>query len=116
MAVMDSTLTGRQLEAHIFDKSANLLQQIVDTWGSRGHEARLKDAVTRTQLLWSVFQAALTDPENPLADNIKSSVLHLSMFIDRRLYATLADPTPDKLESIIDVHRQLAAGLRGSGP
>ena len=113
-AVMKNTLTGRQLEAHVLLETADRLQRVVDTWDSQGHEARLSDAISRTHTLWCVFQDALADADNPMADDVKSNILSLSLFIDRRLFATLADPTPDKLAAVINIHRELAAGLCAS--
>jgi len=107
---MNNTLTGRQLEAHVLLKAADRLQQVIDEWGSDGHESRLRDAISRTQMLWSIFQASLLEPDNLIDDDIKTNVLSLSLFIDRKLFATLADPTPDKLASVIKIHRLLAVG------
>ncbi len=113
-AVVNSTLVGRQLEAHVLLKAADRLQMVIDTWGAQGHESRLHDTISRTQILWNVFQDALLKENNPIEEDIKINVLNLSMFIDRQLYATIADPTPDRLTSIINIHRELAAGLNTS--
>jgi flagellar protein FlaF len=110
-AVVNSTLVGRQLEAHVLLKAADRLQMVIDTWGSQGHEDRLRDTISRTQILWNVFQDALLKENNPIEEDIKINVLNLSMFIDRQLFAVIADPTPDRLTSIINIHRELAAGL-----
>ena len=115
-AVKNNTLAGRQLEAHVLLRAADRLQQIVDTWGSQGHDTRLSEVISRAHMLWSIFQDALANANNPMADDIKTNVLNLSLFIDRRLFATLADPTPDKLTTIINIHRELAAGLSISAP
>jgi|GEM_PF-2617374 len=113
-AVVNNTLVGRQLEAHVLLKAADRLQMVIDIWGSQGHEDRLHDAISRTQILWNIFQDALIKENNPIDEDIKINVLNLSMFIDRQLLSTLANPTPDRLLSIINIHRELAAGLNTS--
>jgi flagellar protein FlaF len=40
--------------------------------------------------------------------------LRLSAFVDRRIFETLAAPAPEKLEAIININNNIAAGLRGS--
>jgi hypothetical protein len=40
------------------------------------------------------------------------NLLRLSAFVDRQIFAVLADPAPERLQSIIDVNLSLAAGLR----
>jgi flagellar protein FlaF len=61
-------------------------------------------------MLWSIFQAALLEPDHPINDDVKTNILSLSLFIDRKLFATLADPTPDKLAAVVKIHRLLAIG------
>jgi len=39
-------------------------------------------------------------------------LLKLSAFIDRRILETMADPSPEKLTAIININRNIAAGLR----
>jgi flagellar protein FlaF len=38
----------------------------------------------------------------------------LAAFIDRRIFDTMAFPSPQKLKIVIDINSNLAAGLRSS--
>jgi flagellar protein FlaF len=38
----------------------------------------------------------------------------LAAFIDRRIFETMAFPSPEKLKIVIDINNNLAAGLRSS--
>jgi flagellar protein FlaF len=38
----------------------------------------------------------------------------LAAFIDRRIFETMAYPSSEKLNIVIDINNNLAAGLRGS--
>jgi flagellar protein FlaF len=43
---------------------------------------------------------------------LRLDVLRLAAFIDRRIFETLAYPSPEKLSIVIDINNNLAAGLR----
>jgi len=37
--------------------------------------------------------------------------LRLSAFVDKRTFQVMAEPSPDKLQALIDINRNIAAGL-----
>lgn len=112
-SVEKTTLDGRALEAHVLMRAANLLADVRDSWGCQDDEARLEEALIHNQKVWSFFQAEVTQPENPLPDEIKRNVLALSVFVDKRTFELMAYPDAGKLDILIEINRNLAAGLRG---
>jgi flagellar protein FlaF len=44
---------------------------------------------------------------------IKQNLLALSVFVDRRIFEVMAYPAPEKLDILININRNIAAGLRG---
>jgi flagellar protein FlaF len=56
----------------------------------------------------------LSDPKNPLPKKLKEDLLSLSAFIDTRIFDILSFPSPEKLNAIINININIAAGLRGS--
>lgn len=111
--VEKSTLGGRDLEAHVLLRAANMMAAARDSWGQPGHDERLEEVLTHNQKVWSFFQAEITQPDNPLPDEIKQNVLALSVFVDKRIFEIMAYPEPGKLDILIEINRNLAAGLRG---
>ena len=58
----------------------------------------------------SVFQKLINQ-------KLKENVLSLSAFIDKRIFEVMAFPSPEKLNIIININQNIAAGLRDSpGP
>jgi len=53
--------------------------------------------------------------DNPLPEEVKHNLLSLSLFIDRRTFEALAYPAPEKLDILININLNVAAGLRGEG-
>jgi flagellar protein FlaF len=90
-----------------------ILEECRDNWDAPGQEQILSAALRRNQVLWSIFQAELTDPDNPLPKELKENILSLSLFIDKRTLEIMAFPSPEKLSAIININLNLAAGLRG---
>ena len=69
------------------------------------------EAIKHNQRLWTVFQVALCDPENPLPRELKITLLNLSRYIDRVSFRAVTEFAPQLLNSLIDINRIIAAGL-----
>jgi len=74
----------------------------------------MTNAVRINWRLWTIFQAELTEPTNPLPREIRQNLLSLAAFIDKQSMAVLADPKPELLDVLININRQIAAGLSES--
>jgi flagellar protein FlaF len=109
-----ATIPGGELEATVLVRVANRLQECQDRWGEADHESRLQEALDYSQKVWTFFQGELTRPDHPLPATLRQDLMNLSLFIDRRIFESMAHPAPEKLTAII-INRNIAAGLRGSG-
>ncbi|MDP2431755.1 MAG: flagellar biosynthesis regulator FlaF [Pseudomonadota bacterium] len=112
-SVEKATLSQRDLEATVLTKAALQLQSLRDNWTRENHDAQLEDALSYNQRVWSFFQAELSVDENPLPEEIRRNLLALSFFVDRRSFDMLAYPAPEKLDVLISINNNVAAGLRG---
>ncbi|MDP6717435.1 MAG: flagellar biosynthesis regulator FlaF [Pirellulaceae bacterium] len=61
--------------------------------------------------LWTIFQADVASDENPLPPGIKANILSLSVFIDKHTVGALTEPEERRLEVLININRNVAAGL-----
>jgi flagellar protein FlaF len=73
----------------------------------------LREALRLNQRLWSIFQAALSEPDCPLPKDVRDNVLTLSLMIDRHVMARLGDLDGSKIQPILDINRAIAEGLAG---
>jgi len=71
----------------------------------------LREALRLNQRLWSIFQAALSEPDCPLPKDVRDNVLALSVMIDRHVMARLGDLDGSKIGPILDINRAIAEGL-----
>lgn len=113
-SVEKKSLSGRETEARVLTQAAVKLIDCQQNWEAPGLKNRLNEALQYNQKIWSIFQSEVSNPGNPLPTEIKLNILNLSRFIDRRIIETMASPHPDKLNTIIRINQNIAAGLRGS--
>jgi flagellar protein FlaF len=106
------TLSGRELEAAVLTKAAQKLTLCQNNWEASDREEKLNEALKYNQKVWTLFQSELSNPENPLPKKLKEDLLSLSAFIDKRIFDTLSFPAPEKLNAIININLNIAAGLR----
>lgn len=111
-SVDKKTMSGRDVEAAVLTKAALKLKECQDNWNTHDRDAKLEVALKFNQRIWSILQGDLAREDNPLPTPLKVNLLTLSAFIDRRIFETMAYPTPDKLTVIININNNLAAGLR----
>jgi flagellar biosynthesis activator protein FlaF len=109
--VEKTTISGRETEARVLTQAAIKLQVCQKNWQDGNFEA-LDAALKYNQKIWSIFQSELAKDDNPLPTEIKRDLLKLAGFIDRRIFETMSFPSPEKLDIIIKINQNIAAGLR----
>jgi flagellar protein FlaF len=95
-------------------KAAALLKRCQANWDAADRDQQLEKALKYNQLLWSFFQTALANPDNPLPRKLKEDILKLSLFVDQRIFEIISYPSPEKISVIIDINTNIAEGLRGN--
>jgi flagellar protein FlaF len=113
-SVAKATLSGREIEAAVLTKAAVKLKDCKDNWDAPDRENRLEEALKYNQRIWSIFQSELSREDHELPKKLRLDIFRLASFIDRRIFETLAFPSPEKLKIVIDINNNLAAGLRSS--
>jgi flagellar protein FlaF len=103
----------RELEAALLLKAAFKLQNLIDDWSKAGTE--LAPALTYNGRIWSILATSATEPTNPLPKEIKQSIAQLALVIFQRIFDVNEEPSPDKLNLLVRINRDVAAGLRGQG-
>jgi flagellar protein FlaF len=108
------TISGRETEARVLSEAAMKLIKVQNDWDHEDRDQRLDEALRYNQKLWSLFQGELQREDNPLPKKLRIDILRLSLFIDKRIFEVMAFPVREKLDIIIRINQNIAAGLRGS--
>jgi flagellar protein FlaF len=109
--VAQATHGPRDLEAHVLLKAATRFQAIRDDWEQR--EKDLYEALTYNRKIWIVFYSAVTREDNPMPVEVRQNILRLAGFVFTHTLKLTAEARPEQLNVLININRQLAAGLRG---
>jgi flagellar protein FlaF len=110
-SVARKTSNLRELEATLLLQAAAQLQSVHDAWDES--RARLGEALLFNRKLWSVFLSEMTDNKNPMPRNVRQNVANLGLFVMNHTVTVMNDPRPERLNSLIKINRELAAGLLG---
>lgn len=76
--------------------------------------AAIRDVVRLNWRVWTIFQAELVDPECQTPREIRENLINLSNFIDKKSAELIGTPDASKLPVLININRQIGAGLLGS--
>ena len=113
-SVENATRSGREIEAAVLTKAAFKLKECQDNWDAPDRDHKLDEALKYNQRIWSIFQSELSREDHEMPKKLRLDILRLAAFVDRRIFETMAFPDPDKLNIVININNNLAAGLRGS--
>lgn len=105
--------TPRETEARALLGCARRLEAVNTPDAER--EAYI-NAIKHNQQLWTLFQVTLCEPENPLPKDLKTTLLNLSIYVDKTSFALLTHYEVSAMQSLIDINRNLAAGLSVKQP
>ena len=115
-SVARQTSNPRELEASLLLQAASRLQSVHDGWDHDApKQANLSDALLYNRKLWSVFLAEMTDANNPMPRDLRQNVANIGIFVMNQTVSVMQDPKPEQLGPLININREIAAGLLGRG-
>lgn len=110
--VAKQTANPRELEADLLLKAAAQLQAIVENWDRAPKE--LDGALLYNRKLWTIFMTSVTEAGHPLPAPIRQNIANLGIFVLKQTLDAQSQPAPNQLTTLININRELAAGLRSA--
>lgn len=106
-----NTPDQRELEARVLLKATNFLRDLQNDWENMTREV-LEETLKYNRQIWMLFyDTALENPEGDRPNDLRSNIINLANFIFKRETEILARPDKDKLTVLININREIAAGL-----
>ena len=105
------TVPPRDLEANLLSAAAAHFQRIREDWDLLASE--LPTALKFNRKLWTVFVTSVIDDESRLEQNVRQNIANLGIFVLSQTAELQVAPVPEKLDILIKINRELAAGLLG---
>ncbi|MEW6643601.1 MAG: flagellar biosynthesis regulator FlaF [Pseudomonadota bacterium] len=109
--VANTTASPRDIEAQALLKAANKLQAAVAT--ADPTDACVLDALMFNRKLWSIFLSDALRDENPQPLEVRQKIANIGVFVMTQSAALQLAPQLDQFQSLIDINRNIAAGLSG---
>jgi flagellar protein FlaF len=109
-AVARQIANPRDLESSLLLKAAAKLQAIHENWDAE--RPNLYEALLYNRKLWTIFLTSATTGDNPLPAAIRQNVANLGIFVMNQTISITNDPQRERLPTLININRELAAGLR----
>ncbi len=107
-----ATTNPRDLEASLLIRAASKLQGHKDNYAGLTDELRASLQFNRQ--LWTLFTTSVTREDNPLPAAVRQNIANLGLFIFTQTISMIQEPAPEKLNALIAINREIAAGLRGN--
>ena len=108
--IAKETASPRELEASLLLKAAAKLQAVHDTWHDRSNN--LDEAILYNRRLWTVFIDSVMQNDSSLPVAVRQNLANLGVFVMSETFSLMTNPLPGNLVSLININRELAAGLR----
>jgi flagellar protein FlaF len=101
----------RDIEAQALLKAARQLQDVMANWEQT--DAGFIEALMFNRKLWSIFLSDAIRDENPEQIAIRQNIANIGIFVMTQSAALQLKPEVEKLQTLIDINRNIAAGLSG---
>lgn len=109
--IQKNTPDQRELEAHVLLKSAKFLKDIQDDWDNVTPDI-LEETLKYNRQIWMMFyDTALENPEENRPNDLRSNIINLANFIFKREIEIMTKPEKEKLNILVSINRDIAAGL-----
>lgn len=109
--VATTTASPREIEAQVLLKAANKLQQAIDNADPVSDQT--KQALLYNRKLWTIFLSEAMRDDSPQPLDVRQKIANISMFVLTQTAALQISPQFDHFRPLIEINRNIAAGLSG---
>ncbi|EEA95500.1 flagellar FlaF [Pseudovibrio sp. JE062] len=93
-------------------KAAARLSVLQREWDTVSREER-NETLIFNRTLWTIFVTEATASHSELPLELQNNIANLALFMFNRTIEMMGGEEPEALETMININKSLAAGLRG---
>jgi flagellar protein FlaF len=108
------TMSGREVEFSVLRKAALLFRRAQTSINPGYLNDEVEEAIAFNRRVWEVLRSGWQDQKCALPTEIRQNLLNLSAYMAKAEIAFRAEPCAERLDSMIQVNENLAAGLEAS--
>ena len=101
---------GRELEARVLLKSVKRLQALQERWDAVKPE-ELEETLRSNRNVWMLFIDNAAKENSGMDKPLRQNIISLGAFVCKHSLTVMASPSKDKLDILIEINREIAAGL-----
>lgn len=106
----------RELEGRVLLKAAKMLQDLQNDWDNANLEI-IENTLKYNRQIWMMFyDTALENREGNRPNDLRSNIVNLANFIFKREIDIMTEPKKEKLQVLININKEIAAGLMAQPP
>ena len=109
--VANTTLSPRDTEAQALLMAANKLQAVMTNAGAT--YAQMSEALIFNRKLWTIFLSEAQRDENPQPLQVRQNIANISVLVLSQTAALQLSPQREHFKPLIEINRNIAAGLGG---
>ena len=103
----------RALESRVLLKSAHKLELLAQRLKTKEDVplADIEQTLVYNRKLWQLFLEDAMNKDHPLPLDLKNNIASLAVYVFKRTHDIMVDTKPEKFKILIDINRNIAAGL-----
>jgi flagellar protein FlaF len=109
--VATTTASPREIEAKALLMAANKLQAVMTNADATFEQT--SEALMFNRKLWSIFLSEARRDENPQPLDVRQNIANIGIFVLSHTAALQISPQRDHFKPLIEINRNIAAGLGG---
>jgi len=98
----------REMDAAAFSQAAYVMDQARQKLEDKELAER---ALKYNQMLWSIVQADVSQPDNALPEELKANLMSLSIYVDKQTTKGLKNADDELFDGLISINLNIAEGL-----
>ena len=111
--VANTTSSPRDIEAQALLLAANKLQAVMNNVDAT--YTQMSEALIFNRKLWTIFLSEAQREENPNSLDVRQNIANLGVFVLSQTAALQISPQREHIKPLIEINRNIAAGLSGRG-
>jgi len=111
--VANTTSSPRDIEAQALLLAANKLQAVMNNVDAT--YTQMSEALMFNRKLWTIFLSEAQREENPNSLDVRQNIANIGVFVLSQTAALQMSPQRDHIKPLIEINRNIAAGLSGRG-
>jgi flagellar protein FlaF len=109
--IANTTTSPRDIEAQALLMAANKLQAVMTNADATFQQT--SEALMFNRKLWSIFLGEAQREDNPQPLEIRQNIANIGIFVLSQTAALQMSPQREHFKSLIEINRNIAAGLSG---